>query len=76
MKFKFDKDIPLSRKMSGRTNAHNYMEMDVGDSVLINEKKLAKSFIAAFRLFMKKYELDREITQREVKGGLRIWRTK
>ena len=76
MKLKIDKDIALPKKGTGRNPEYEFNNLEIGDSVFVKNKKRGVSYAAAFRLHIQRHHPNWEMAQRQVDGGMRIWRTK
>ncbi|MCH7928692.1 MAG: hypothetical protein IID03_12055 [Candidatus Dadabacteria bacterium] len=80
MKIKIEKNIPLLPSGTGRRNRKYELSelkvMKVGDSFFIKGKKEGLAFANAFRIYLKREQLDWQIVQRNIQGGVRIYRIK
>tara|TARA_R110000824_G_scaffold50008_5_gene140078 strand:+ start:417 stop:653 length:237 start_codon:yes stop_codon:yes gene_type:complete len=62
-----ERNIPIPRKMTGRTN-EVAVTMEVGDSVLCEDRVKAVNIVACLR------RNGMKSTTRKVENGIRVWR--
>lgn len=73
-----EKNVPIPSKMSVSKRVYKpskWEKLEVGDSILSNAIEVG-SMISSIVSYSKHHKLNWKITQRQVDGGVRIWRVK